>query len=289
MSPVGAGVQPQGVNVAPNGVVVAPAGRAYTPQGAVYAPVGNAYAPVRVDLTPPKPGEDTGDASGYNDNRGSKKKRKTSRRMMGAGSDDGDRDDDEASPSSQPHVDPFGGHLGGKITISDDPLDLSNELPSDYRNWASMLSQVLLKKEGSLEGAAKMLQRVMLSTHGHLSKVAEGEEFFPRFHLQDPVLSADAGTQINNVINPSGDGTTPFPNPPPLEGTLFHSGATFFNYAPCVLSESYNGFNAGITGLNFAPTLFQVRLNFLLLFYFFIFWQRIWGEKTNETIFKKKK
>ena len=56
-----------------------------------------------------------------------------------------------------------------------------------------MLSQVLLKKEGSLETAAKVLQRVMLATHGHLSKVANGEEFFPRFHLQDPVLSADAG------------------------------------------------------------------------------------------------
>lgn len=33
------------------------------------------------------------------------------------------------------------------IHISEDPLDLSNEMPSDYRNWAAVLSQVLLKKE----------------------------------------------------------------------------------------------------------------------------------------------
>jgi hypothetical protein len=237
---------------------VGPTGRAYTPQGAVVAPVHNAYAPVRVDLTPPKPGDDTGDASGPNDSQGSKKRRAASRKMMGAAGD-GKEVDDEAASGFQPHVDPFGGHLGGKITISEDPLDLSNELPTDYRNWASMLSQVLLKKEGSLEGAAKMLQRLMLTTHGHLSKVADGEEFFPRFHLQDPVLSADAGTQINNIINPNGDGTTPFPNPPTIEGKLFQASSTFFNYAPCVLQENYNGFNGGVTGLNFAPVLFQVR------------------------------
>ena len=129
--------------------------------------------------------------------------------------------------------------------------DLSDEFPQDYRNWASVLSQVLLKKEGSLETAAKVLQRVMLATHGHLSKVADGEEFFPRFHLQDPVLSADAGAAI-------GGATSGLPPLPKVEGTMFASGATFFNYAPCVLSESYTGAQASLTGLNFAPTLLQV-------------------------------
>ena len=129
--------------------------------------------------------------------------------------------------------------------------DLSDEFPQDYRNWASVLSQVLLKKEGSLGTAAKVLQRVMLATHGHLSKVANGEEFFPRFHLQDPVLSADAGAAI-------GGATSGLPPLPKVEGTMFASGATFFNYAPCVLSESYTGAQASLTGLNFAPTLLQV-------------------------------
>jgi hypothetical protein len=114
-----------------------------------------------------------------------------------------------------------------------------------------VLSQVLLKKEDSLETAAKVLQRVMLATHGHLSKVADGEEFFPRFHLQDPVLSADAGAAI-------GGATSGLPPLPKVEGTMFASGATFFNYAPCVLSESYTGAQASLTGLNFAPTLLQV-------------------------------
>ena len=119
-----------------------------------------------------------------------------------------------------------------------------------------MLSQVLLKKEGSLENAAKVLQRVMLATHGHLSKVADGEEFFPRFHLQDPVLTADAGAAINGAV---GGGSGPLPPLPKVEGTMFSSGATFFNYAPCVLSESYSGVNAAVTGLYFAPTLLSVR------------------------------
>ena len=124
--------------------------------------------------------------------------------------------------------------------ISDDPLDLSNELPSDYRNWASVLSQVLLKKEGSDESAASALERLMLATHGHLSKVANGEELLPRFHLQDPVLAA-------------GDPLTA----PPLAATAFASSATFFNYAPCVLSESYTGASGFLQGINFSPTLFS--------------------------------
>ena len=82
---------------------------------------------------------------------------------------------------------------------------MSNELPSDYRNWASVLSQVLLKKEGSDEGAASALERLMLATHGHLSKVANGEELLPRFHLQDPVLGAASASG------------SPFPTPPFLD------------------------------------------------------------------------
>ena len=102
-----------------------------------------------------------------------------------------------------------------------------------------MLSQVLLKKEGSDESAASALERLMLATHGHLSKVANGEELLPRFHLQDPVLAA-------------GDPITA----PPLPATAFASSATFFNYAPCVLSESYTGAAGFLQGINFNPTLF---------------------------------
>lgn len=71
---------------------------------------------MRIDLTPPKPGDDTGDASGYNDSTGSKKRRAASRKMMAS-------DDEEVVEEVKPpHVDPFGGHLGGKLTISEDPL-----------------------------------------------------------------------------------------------------------------------------------------------------------------------
>ena len=80
---------------------------------------------MRVDLTPPKPGDDTGDASGFNDNNGSKKRRAASRKLMGppAGASSSDDDKEEVVEERRaPHVDPFGGHLGGKLTISDDPL-----------------------------------------------------------------------------------------------------------------------------------------------------------------------
>ena len=41
--------------------------------------------------------------------------------------------------------------------------------------------------------AVAALERLMLSTHGHLAKAASGEEFFPRFHLRDPVFEAERG------------------------------------------------------------------------------------------------
>ena len=136
-----------------------------------------------------------------------------------------------------------------KFEISMDPLDLSNEFPHDYRNWASLLSNVLLKTEGSEEGAAAALKRVMLATHGHLAKVANGEEIFPRFHLQDPVLTAGAHAALAGA--------------PPPAATLFKSSATFFNYAPCVLSESGTGLDGFLTGLNIAPTLVHLRSSFV--------------------------
>ena len=66
-----------------------------------------------------------------------------------------------------------------------------------------MLSQVLLKKEGSESAAADALGRVMLAAHGHLAKVANGEELFPRFHLADPVFAGEShglGDAIEDVI-----------------------------------------------------------------------------------------
>lgn len=126
-----------------------------------------------------------------------------------------------------------------------DPLDMSNEFPHDYRNWAAVLSNVLLKTEGSEDAAAKALERVMLATHGHLARVANGEDLFPRFHLQDPVLTAGANAAINGL--------------PPVTGTLMKTSQTFFNYAPCVLSESGKGVDGFLTGLNIAPSLIHLR------------------------------
>ena len=95
------------------------------------------------------------------------------------------------------------GAAADQLNLIADPLDLSNEMPSDYRNWASVLSQVLLKKEGSESAAADALGRVMLAAHGHLAKVANGEELFPRFHLADPVFAGEShglGDAIEDIV-----------------------------------------------------------------------------------------
>ena len=181
-----------------------------------------------------------------------------------------------------------------RLNLIEDPLDISNELPHDYRNWASVLSQVrgggeremrererergragvlslsvlptppppsipsppvlspplrpppippqvLLKKEGSEEDATNALGRVMLAAHGHLAKVANGEELFPRFHLADPIFAGEgpadglkgavddvAAHLVGKVKGKS----------VPTTITKFAAGKSFFNFAPCVLSET---------------------------------------------------
>ena len=194
----------------------------------------------------------------------------------------------------------------------DDPFDLSSDFPSDYRNWAAVLSQVLLKKEGfgnerkrksvddhgdvlsrgSSSGGDKFgaalapdarrdavaaLERVMLATHGHLAKAASGEEFFPRFHLRDPVFEAERGPSATEaaavglhlppsafllpsfvdggVAAASNKSTTTAPRKKKIANTRLSADATFFNFSPCVISESATGSAASLTGLNFAPSL----------------------------------
>ena len=105
----------------------------------------------------------------------------------------------------------------------------------------SIPPQVLLKKEGSEEDATNALGRVMLAAHGHLAKVANGEELFPRFHLADPIFAGEgpadglkgavddvAAHLVGKVKGKS----------VPTTITKFAAGKAFFNFAPCVLSES---------------------------------------------------
>lgn len=149
VAPVGDNVQPQGLNIAPNDIAVVPTGKAIGPGGKAVSPVGISYAPIDIDLTKtPGNQDDAPPIAGK-------------RRLLGA-------------PGATP------------IEIMDDPLDLSNDMPHDYRNWAAVLSQVLLQKEGDGAKAATALGRVMVDAHGHLSALASGDEFEPKFHLTDP-------------------------------------------------------------------------------------------------------
>ena len=100
-------------------------------------------------------------------------------------------EEDELQPQQQEkksNSNNINANSGGRILFSDDPLDLSNEMPTDYRNWASILSQVLLTKEGGGAnggsgggggdfGEAKALaalEGLTLATRARLARAAAG-------------------------------------------------------------------------------------------------------------------
>lgn len=190
VAPLGDNVQPQGFNVAPNDIAVVPTGKAISPGGLSISPVGESYAPTDIDLAKGAPSDDVPIAG--------------KRRLLSA--------------PGMPHP----------IEIMDDPLDLSNDMPHDYRNWAAVLSQVLLQKEGDGVKASDALGRVMLDAHGHLAALANGEEFVPKFHLNDPSF-------LGSLMDGKGVGA------PPASLTKFATAGSFINFSPCVLSESATG------------------------------------------------
>lgn len=116
--PMGANVQPQGLNVAPTDTMKMTAGKIVNPIRTSYQPSQEMVMDIGADLTP-----------GGSRHAGHGRK-------LAADAAAGDTAASSSSPSR------------GKLTIADDPLDLSNEMPNDYRNWASLLSQILLTKEG---------------------------------------------------------------------------------------------------------------------------------------------
>jgi hypothetical protein len=226
-------VQPQGLNVAPNGISVVPTGTSIAPVGKSTAPVDIAYAPVDIDLDPDHKDKDDDHDHEHGDH---------DHDHGSGGSGDASPDSDIPPPPGRRLLSTQSPFTPGKLHIMPDPLDLSNEFPADYRNWAAVLSQVLLKKEGNADAASSALARVMLDAHGSLAKAADGEPFLPRFHLTDPVFL----------------GKGPGSGLPPMEATKFDSSASFVNFAPCVLSEGYTGLSAEAVGLSIDPALVSI-------------------------------
>ena len=148
---------------------------------------------------------------------------------------------------------------------SDDHPKLLHSPQNKNKKTNTTFPQVLLKKEGSEEGAVGALGRVMMAAHGHLAKVANGEELFPRFHLADPVFAADVtdlphalegvvgqvAGKVKGKLGLGGDHKTP--------AAKFRARKTFFRFAPCVLRELHTGFAADAVGLNFVPELFGFK------------------------------
>ena len=261
VSPIGASVQPQGFVHAPADINVGPVGVISSPRGKVVSPTAvNIGGKTAVDLTPPRPLGIRVGAFG--------------RKKLLASSEEEAIAADDAAVAAANAAASSGGKAAAaadetkKLLVSDDPLDLSDEFPSDYRNWASVLSQVLLTKEPTPDKARESLKRLMLAAHGHLAKVASGEELAPRFHLQDPVLSAASSSAHFPPLpffapyNKAGPDAPPS-SFPATSATAFSSSATFLNYAPCVLSETPTGASASVTGLNFIPSLFSINSAFL--------------------------
>ena len=124
-------------------------------------------------------------------------------------------------------------------------------MPTDYRNWASILSQVLLAKEQGPLGAGggdfgearaiAALDGLTLATRARLARAASGdaEPLLPRFHLTDPIFHATDPPSPS----PSGDGSgstmADHSGHSMGEGMSMISGvhamSSFINYAPCVL------------------------------------------------------
>lgn len=155
-----------------------------------------------------------------------------------------------------------------KLTIIDDPLDLSHEFPLDYRNWASLLSNIMLTATGgasaSTDGtpAVDALSRLTLAVRSRLTAAADGEPLVPRFHLSEPMLAAmdhgmmmmDNSTMVEEDMHMhDGKGMI----------TKLMTSKTFFRYSPCVVHEMKTGVMGSLTGLRFAPSLVTVMNNLL--------------------------
>ena len=135
-----------------------------------------------------------------------------------------------------------------KVTLSTDPLDLA--LPDDYRNWGSLLAQVLLQKEGGMHAATAALARVAVDVHGMLARAADGEVLVPRLWLHDPVLlgggeggKAKAGLPATGYVGflwgAWGTGgprlalfRTPTPTPTPLQSFPVPVQCLFYQLSP---------------------------------------------------------
>lgn len=278
----GANAQPQGIQVAPVGRAEMSTGALSQPQGDVVSPVGTMEMSVGTDVTP---GGSYMMASHHHDHAGGAGGDEHAGHDMSSMDHGSGGGSGSGGSGSGEHAGHDTGHRrrrrmlqqneeeqqeknndanSGKINLSDDPLDLSNEMPTDYRNWASILSQVLVAKEGlggiggskgSVGGegggdygeakALAALDGLTLATRARLVRAASGddpaEQLFPRFFLTDPVFHAS-------------DPPSPAPSPSPSsssemdhssmghsmgEGKSMISGAhvmsSFINYAPCVL------------------------------------------------------
>lgn len=138
---------------------------------------------------------------------------------------------------------------GEKIEIEEDPLDLERTFGSDYRNWAGIISQVVLAKENNNEvRARRSLHKIMLDTHHHLMNLAEGK-FEPVWSVSDPIFVDDISPSNNKDFHKKKK------NIPTTFVTGISLSKTFFTYAPAVVSVSHTGIGLSATGVLFAPSL----------------------------------
>eukprot|EP00884_Botryococcus_braunii_P010385 jgi/Botrbrau1/19348/Bobra.0073s0073.1 len=178
-----------------------------------------------------------------------------------------------------------------------DPLRLQESLQEDWTNWASVFSQILLKKEGTKSGALHAAHQIISGAKVWLESWARGSPMEPLLALQDEVLEWEVnpftrtprpdvkehkegalrdlhGSETRSKAKQSspprplgpkdavyaGKKSTTFAVP---QTNLIGVGRAkiFFNFAPCLVENLGAGISTYQIGINIAPKLLQLSLS----------------------------
>ncbi|EIE19985.1 hypothetical protein COCSUDRAFT_67658 [Coccomyxa subellipsoidea C-169] len=117
-------------------------------------------------------------------------------------------------------------------------------LPTGLGSWASVMSEILLNREGGASAAAKQLQSFQTMVQTQLQKLqtdfAAGKPF-PDLPVIRDLRAFQGGLDLK-----------------PANVTALSVSSAFINYAPCLVSQDAVGAAATAVGLNIVPQVINV-------------------------------
>jgi hypothetical protein len=117
-------------------------------------------------------------------------------------------------------------------------------LPSGVQSWAAVITDVLNNREGGPEQAQKVLQSFQSLVQAQLAKMEK--DFKAGGSFPDlPVIQDIKAFQGSIPLKPN-------------NVTALSLSSTFFNYAPCLVSNDMVGAAATAVGLNIVPQLVNI-------------------------------